>query len=155
MGYKARHPTANFLIILFFVSIKNPFALFIFFFPAHKTKKIEEGNIHTCNATTFLPFFPFLLRRRFRPTGIKLRNLSRYFSFASVPSHTERSRFSFRSFRSFFFGCVVVLHMKFILSSLFTPQQRTSFWVWVFFFFFNPHIIFSFDCMFNILSVFL
>lgn len=75
MGYKARHPTANFFDYFFlFVSIKNPFALFIFFFRPTREEKKTKKKKATNTCTSFVPhhFYPFSfrLRRRFRPTGV-------------------------------------------------------------------------------------
>lgn len=123
----------------FFVSIKNPFALFIFFFrPTSGEKKSERRQTHTAKPSAphhFYPFFSFLCVDDFRPTGI---SWGIFHDFTDM-LHTIAAKdqgfsvvfFSLCSFASSF-------HTWNSFLSLFTPQPRTSFWVWVFFFFFQP-----------------
>lgn len=142
MGYKARHPTANFFDYFFRIH-KKPVCLIHLLLSAHKKIRRQRECTPAHNAPH--RFYPFLfisfLCRLFRPTaGIRVEE-----SFHTHDSlHTiavKDQGFVIR--RSYTWSA-----FRFCPSSLpAPPSTRTSFWVWVFFFFFLFQPTYSFQWM--------
>lgn len=142
MGYKARHPTANFYFFDYFFCFhkKNPFALFIFFFQPTRKKRRQRIHTNYPHHTISTLFISFCVVYSDPPVDIiRVEESSRTPQTCSYHRTAERSRFVFFRRRSYF-----THEIRFCPSA--PPSKRTSFWVRVFFFFYQPTYYFVNAC---------
>lgn len=103
MGYKARHPTANFLII--FCTIKLVCLLFIFFFrPTEDKKTSEEGKTHTLRRVKWFFFF--------EPQSSRFYPFPSYLSLTPRLASTVRLLFISTQFVDYFFRLCFLLFCR-------------------------------------------